>query len=227
MDVFATRTLTYTPDHGDDSEIVLCIFKPFQTTDGHWKCHFSFDPPIYQATARGGGVDFLHTLLVSLRMARTFLESTVFHGRTQWQGMQDCGLPSSTDQPTSSDARCQVNVEDDENGATKPVLATRTLGYPDENGIEREVPLTVFEPFATKRGYWKCEFALEPILHASGQYGVGADCIEAFLDALAKARAAYENALPPTWKGSDDLLDCADLPIKIGRSFHIRRAQTP
>ena len=99
------------------------------------------------------------------------------------------------------------------------VLTTRMLGYPDESGVEREILLTVFMPFKAEGEIWKCGFTFGAPENAPIRYGVGADLIEALLDGLAKARATFEGTVPKGWVTSGDLLDCSDLPYKIGRSF--------
>jgi hypothetical protein len=219
MQVF-TRTLNYADDDGTEREVVLTVFLPFEATQGGWKCEFTFDPPIYRATPRGGGVDFIHAFVVGLRTARIFLESTNLWGRVHWQGMSDCGLPSVADKPTNTSPIAPILAEDA--GHRLSVLAARKLGYPDDAGVERETILTLYVPFQ-KSDVWKCGFVFDLWPDTSVRYGVGADAIEAALDALAGARGIFESKIPVGWEGSEDLLDCADFPVKNGQAFCITR----
>jgi hypothetical protein len=99
------------------------------------------------------------------------------------------------------------------------VLATRSLGYLDENGTERELLLNVFVPFQAESETWKCGIRFGPPLNSPVYFGVGADYIEALLDGLATARAIYEGTVAKGWEPEGDLHTCSDLPYKIGRSF--------
>jgi hypothetical protein len=99
------------------------------------------------------------------------------------------------------------------------VLTTRRLGYPDANGVQGELPLSIFVPFKAEGEMWKCGFTLGPPESEPIRYGVGADFLEALLDCLAMARAMFEGKVPKGWAPSGELLDCTDLPYKIGRSF--------
>ncbi|MBK9263236.1 MAG: hypothetical protein IPM54_25970 [Polyangiaceae bacterium] len=219
---FATRRLIYADSDGNEKEVVLTVFVPFEVEHGGWKCEFTFEPSIYRAQPRGGGVDCIHALVMGLRLARVFLESTNLWGRASWQGMLDCGLPSSTDEPVDTTALTPIMASEDVHRLA--VLATRKLGYPDDAGIERETILTLYLPFQ-ESDIWRCEFAFDPWPEVRVGHGVGSDAIEATLDALASARVLFDAAIPIGWTGSDDLLDCADFPIKSGRAFHIRRSE--
>lgn len=220
---FATRRLRYADSDGNEKEIVLTVFVPFQIEHGGWKCEFTFEPSIYRAQPRGGGVDPIHTLVNSLQVARIFLESNALWGRIHWQGMFDCGLPTTRMEAVDTSANTSILAKDD--GRRLAVFATRKLGYPDHAFIEQETVLTLYRPFEEADG-WRCEFAFDLWPDQLVRYGVGADAIESFLDALASARAIFEAMIPLGWTGSDDLLDCSDFPIKIGRAFQIRSSSS-
>jgi hypothetical protein len=221
MQEFATRRLSYADSDGNEREVVLTVFVPFQAEHGGWKCEFTFEPSVYRAQPRAGGVDCIHALVMGLRLARIFLESTKLWGRANWQGMLDCGLPSSTDEPVNTRALTPLMAGEDVHRLA--ALTTRKLGYRDDAGIERETVLTLCMPFQ-ESDMWRCEFAFDPWPDRLVRYGVGSDAIEATLDALASARAVFDAMIPVDWTGSDDLLDCSDFPIKSGRAFQIGRA---
>jgi len=101
----------------------------------------------------------------------------------------------------------------------QPVLAVRTVGYPDKSGVERALELTLFVPVNTDHETWQCAFTFGASLDTPVRHGLGADAIEAFLDALAGARNVFEAVVPIGWEGSGNLLDCADFPYKTGRSY--------
>ena len=106
------------------------------------------------------------------------------------------------------------------------VLATRKLGHLDDAGVERQAIFTLYVPFQESDA-WKCGFAFDPWPDTLVHYGVGSDAIEAMLDALASARIVFESMTPAGWTASDDLLDCADFPIKVNRAFHINLGPRP
>lgn len=217
---FATRRLSYTDSDGNEKEVGLAVFVPFQVEHGGWKCEFIFEPSIYRAQPRGGGVDSIHAVINGLQVARIFLESNPLWGRIHWQGMFDCGLPTTTE---AVDSSVNMSILASDDGPRPAVLATRKLGYPDDAGIEQETGLIIYLPFQ-EADVWRCEFAFDPWPDRLVRYGVGADAIEATLDALASARAIFDAMIPVDWKGSDELLDCSDFPIKRGRAFQIKRS---
>jgi hypothetical protein len=218
MDVLTTRVLGYPDENGDERGLVLTIFVPFEKRENLWKCGFIFDPPISPNIVYGAGVDFIHAFVTCLRIARIYLENTRPFGRAHWQGMLGCGLPSPAEKPASLGP---ADIPPPEGTAgNMAVLTTRMLGYPDESGVEREILLlTVFVPFKAEGEVWKCGFTFGSPENGPIRYGVGADFIEALLDGLAGARATFEGEVPKGWVPSGELLDCADLPFKIGRSF--------
>lgn len=217
MDVLATRTLIYRDKNGDEREVVLTVFMPFKIERDDWKCGFVFSPPIQRKPVYLYGVDFIQAFLGCLEVARGYFEGTDLNGRTHWQGMLDCGLPWRAERPASWRPSEIPSPESDLGDMT--VLATRSLGYPDENGTERELLLTVFAPFQADGEIWKCGIRFGPPLNSAVYCGVGADYIEALLDGLATARILYEAQVPKAWEPEGDLHTCSDLPYKIGRSF--------
>jgi len=215
MNILTTRLLRYPDENGDDRELVLTVFMPFQAAE--WRCGFVFGPPIDRKGVDLAGVDFIQALVSCLEVARAYLESTALSGRAHWQGMLDCGLPSFAERPAALHP-ASIPAPDGKAGDMN-VLTTRRLGYPDENGIQRETILTVFVPFKAEGEVWKSGFTFGPSADAPIQYGVGADFLEALLDGLAMARTAFEGRVPKGWVPLGGLLDCTDLPYKDGRSF--------
>jgi hypothetical protein len=214
MNVFATRTLSYTDDNGTEKEIVLTVFRPFEVGED-WKCRFAFDPPFSRVKLEPSAGDVLGLLVSCLTFALALFTTSGLYGRAHWRGMVDCGLPDSSDEPHPWGS---VDTPSPEHSAPEmDVLATRTLGCPDESGGEREILLTVFAPF--KEGeVWKCGLTFGSPWSPGVYYGVGEDLIEALLDALALARAVYERNVPEGW-ASEELYSCFDFPYKVGRSF--------
>jgi len=219
MNILTTRTLRYTDERGgeDELEVVLTIFEPFEQDHWDWACVFDFEPPIKPRKVRGRGVDIIAAFVHCLIFARLSFETTHWSRTGHWQGLRDCGLPMNKgpwpDQPP------EIPPPED-NPGTLEVFATRRLGCPNETGAATELLLTVFKPYQAEGGMWKCAFAFGPSETAPIRHGAGADFIEAALDGLALARATYESMLPKGWApASEDLLDCDDLPFKIGRSF--------
>ena len=58
MEILTKRTLRYTDDNGDEKDLVLTIFVPFQADPLTWKCDLAFDPPIVRKPPVSEGVDF-------------------------------------------------------------------------------------------------------------------------------------------------------------------------
>jgi len=222
MTVLTTRTLQFRDEHGNDAPVILTIFEPTQDGNNGWRCIFDFEPPIKPRNAAGRGVDWIQAFTVALRFARLYFETTNWSRTGHWHGMRHLGLPdSATDSPMHGPGeipQLEKRIE------SLDVIATRPLGFPDENGGLREVVLTIYAPFVTQEGSWKCAFSFDPLDAGSIRYGAGADFIEAFLDALAVARRVFESMIPAGWTGSEDLFDCAAFPIKSGRAFHISRS---
>jgi hypothetical protein len=217
MDVLATRVLSYPDENGDERELVLSVFMPFEFEPEQWRCGYIFSPPIHRKGVDLAGVDFIQAFLCCLVVARGDLEGTDLGGRVHWQGMLDCGLPWPAERATSLDPAEIPPPEG--NAGEMEVLTTRAVGYPDESGAEAALLLTVFVPFEAENKTWKCGFAFGPPLNAPLRHGVGADFIEALVDCLAMARATFEGKVPTGWVRSGELYDLCDLPYKIGRSF--------
>ena len=215
MDVLTTRALSYTDDKGDKRETVLTVFMPFET-ESDWRVGFVFSPPIQRKIMYGRAGDVLAALTYSLGIARAYLESTDLFGRAHWHGMVDCGLVDLVDMPVSWVPPDVPPAE--ENPGNLAVFSTRRLGYPDENGVERELLLTIFVPFKEGDG-WKCGFTLGPPESSPVHYGVGDDLIEAFLDGVAMVRVIFEQKVPRGWESSGELQSCSDFPYKIARTF--------
>jgi hypothetical protein len=215
VDVFATRTLSYTDDDGKEKEVVLTVFRPAEVEDGDWRCRFAFDPRFSRVDIKPSGADFLQAFVGCLVIALSFFKTSDPGRRAHWRGMFDCGLPEFSDDPVSWGSVEPPEPED--SARDMDVLAIRRLGCPDESGITRELLLTVFVPF--KEGeIWKCGITFGPPLSTGVYYGTGEDLIEALLDALALARAVYERNVPGDWD-SNELYSCRDFPYKVGRSF--------
>jgi len=219
MDVLALRDLSYTDDQGADSRVLLTVFQPLEADRGVWKGRFSFGPPIQTEAIAVAGIDYIQALLGSLQVACGYLRGTKLWGRVQWQGISNCGLPW----PNERDAMVPSEVPPprEPNPGNLIVLTSRALGYPDDRGVESEIPLTVFAPFDMGSGAWKCGVALGPTEGTAIRYGLGADCIEALLHALAIARSAFDEMVGgrALIEESETLLDCMGFPRKVGRAF--------
>lgn len=228
MDILATRVLSYPDESGNDAQLLLTLFAPLEAKEYQWKCGFVFGPPIPQKSEHGVGVgiDFIQAFVNSITYARSYLETWELGRRVHWQGMSDCGLLEPADGLLASDLDDRPSPR--ENTGSMTVLTTRTVGYKDPIGVEKEFLLTVFTPFKADDGAWKCTFTFDPSPRAAAiRHGSGADFIEALLDSLAKARATFEGTKPEGWEASDESFDCADLPFKVGRSFRTARCREP
>lgn len=221
MEVLTTRKLSYTDDNGNPKDVLLTIFKPYELEKYDWRSGFIFGPPIERPEGKitaSAGVDFLQAFLGSLGIARGHFEGTELRDRLHWQGRYDCGLPWPVERPAS-----HVNEEippPAEREGDMTVLAIRETGFRDENDVEHPFLLTVFTPFETQSGVWKCGFTFDPLPNATICYGVGDDFIEAVLDCLVKARVTYEGMMPKGWKLPGESFSCECFPYKIGRSFY-------
>ncbi|HRI62915.1 MAG TPA: hypothetical protein PK156_01725 [Polyangium sp.] len=221
MAVLTTRTFHRRQNDGNDAEVVLSIFEPVQKETNDWRCIFDFDPPLKPRNVAGRGMDWIQAFTHSLEYARLYFESQ-WSKTGHWQNMGHLGLPDSTREMPQCEATELPNLE--ATGEALLVQATRDLSIPNESGGVRKVTLSLYSPFPTVDGSWKCAFSFDPIDAGSIRYGVGVDFIESFLDALAAARRVFESMIPAGWTGSDDLFDCSDFPIKIGRAFQISRS---
>lgn len=222
MDVFETRRLTHTDDKGTETELVLIVPMPVEVEvqgekERSWKCMCIFEPHVSRWEPNPAITDFLGALENALTLAAIRLKSKAdgLYGRVRWQGMTDCGLPEYTKESVEWESvqipRSEPMLEGVE------VLATRRLLYPNDSDDEARLLLTVFVPFREGET-WKCGVTFGPPFSLGVYYGIGDDRIEALLDALATARAIYEQRLPKAWTWRDRA-GCIDFPYKIGRSF--------
>lgn len=223
MTVLTTRALQFRDENGIDALVTLTIFEPIKDENDGWRCIFDFEPPINPRNAVGRGVDWIQAFTVALRFARLYFETTKWSSTGHWQGMRHLGLPDSAAQLPMHESSEIAQLE--KRSRALDVLATRRIELPSENVGSREITLIICSPFLTEAGSWKCAFTLDPIDGDLIRHGMGADFIEAFLDALAAARRVVESMIPAGWTGADDLFDCADFPIKSGRAFHIGSSQ--
>jgi hypothetical protein len=220
MEILTTRTLRYTDENGDEKDLVLMIFVPFQVDAVTWKCDLAFDPPIIRQPPSGEGVDFLQAFVSCLHLARVhldlharvYLATSKLKGRVHWDGMAHCGLPG---------------LEERRPMPEMDVLTTRVLSYPDDKGGEREMVLTVFVPLKEDEELWKCGFMFGPPAPTPVNYGYGKDYTEALLDCLALVRTAYDTLVPKDMAVSGDLYDCSDFPVTKDRSFRLTRRGEP
>jgi hypothetical protein len=231
MDVLTTRELQYLDDHGDERIVLLTIFAPWErVTEGDWRGAFAFGPPIARLNGKtipSGGVDFIQCFMGAVEVARGYLMGSHLAERAHWQGMRECGLPWHVERP--ADYQPPDIGSALENPGNLEVLATRSVGCPDSQGITRALQFTIYKPLQMADGVWHCAFSfgseddkLPPV-----RYGAGADFIESFLDALALARATYQTMVPEGWdtSQSDTLLGCLGFPYKIGRAFFTEPAK--
>lgn len=223
MDVLATRILSYGDENGDEQQVCLTIFRPFEVNEYKWKCVFGFDPPIKPENVGGLGIDFLGAFVHGLSYARLYFETTSWSRRGHWRGLGDYGLPSIAKTTTSLGPE---NIPPpSESVEAVDVLATRAVGYRDGSGVETERCLTIFVPLKVGDKVWKCGFTFDPLPRTSIRYGLGEDFIEALLDALASARAMYEGTTPKGCEPLEMNSNCDDLPYKVGRSFWMGRSR--
>ena len=225
MDILAQRAFGYTDKNGYSGEVVLTIQMPYPTEHNGvplWKADYMFGPPIAKGH-HAVGVDFIQAFLCALQIARGYLTGHYPDGRVQWQGRIDCGLPFFTNaQPPLT---AEIAAEEPNQG-TLQCIATRELGYRDEQGITQTALLSVFTPISEEGHIWKCGIAIDHVENAPLRYGRGADPIEAILDALAMARLVFSSRVAKgTLLNEGDLLDCEDFPEKVGREFWIHRGE--
>ncbi|MBK8257631.1 MAG: hypothetical protein IPK82_33795 [Polyangiaceae bacterium] len=217
MDVLATRVLKYRNDHGSERDVTLTLFAPSRT-EHDWQCGFQFSPPANQKIVHVYGVDILQAIVGCLKVARGYIEHPT-EQRSSWQGMSHSGLPWHAEKPASYHPPDVPPPQ--EFPADLDVLATRKLGYRDATTGTHSLVLTVYKPLQAKDDVWRCAFGLGSSECTQVRYGRGADMIEALLNALALARAAYEAAAPKDSVASEssDFFDCSDLPYSIGRAY--------
>lgn len=216
MHILAQRDIKYRDSSGNETDITLTVFAPVKTEREDWKCGFRFNGRPSDKVRYVYGVDFLQALLCCLEVARGYLEHPS-EERTSWQGMPHSGLPWHAKKPPSYEA---PHIPAPEAGpADLEPLATRKLGIPGEDGTLTALFLTIYQPQRIDDGRWKCAFSLGPSDATLVRYGVGADFIEALLNALSLARAAYEELAPGCEFESVELLDSHSLPYHVGRAY--------
>jgi hypothetical protein len=218
MDVLATRVLQYRHDDGKETDVTLTVFVPILNERGDWKCQYKFSPPKTSRAYHVYGIDSLQAILDCLGAARAYIEHPT-EERTSWQGMSHSGLPWRSARPEGYQKPQIPALE--KNPGDLDVLGTRKVACPDQNGATSALVLTVYKPTQMGDETWKCAYSFEPLDGGSIRYGTGADYIESFLDALTLARVTYDSMLPEGWRASEteDLLDCAYFPYKVGRAF--------
>ncbi len=217
MTVLATRMITGRDNDGNALAVSVVIAMPFEASPSDWRCILALEPPVIKANAYGTGGDFLGALLQALGFARMYLEYARPTQGGHWQGLHDFGLPCREEKPSTYQPVEIPSLEPLRDDA--PVLATRDLACPDENGVERAITFTVFVPYEAADGSWMCGFTFEALPVPAVFHGKGADFIEALLDACSIARLVFESKVPKGWMMTLDLLNCFDFPYKIGRSY--------
>jgi hypothetical protein len=217
MDVLARRVLCCRLDSGNDEIVTLSVYVPFKTDGDDWQCIFQFGGARDQRIVRRAGSDFIQALMCCLEAAAAYIERPD-EPRSYWQGLSHCGLPRRAPKPASYSAPSIPAPEP--NPGTLDVLTTRQINYRDESGAEREALLTMFRPSETHGGTWLCGVAFGPSQTAPVRYCVGADAIEAILNALAIARLLFE-AMAPNGESPPGSVGCGDLPYCMGRSYYI------
>ena len=216
MDILTTRTLPFLDPKPKAEEVVLTVFKPIKEGE-LWRAGFALSPPAKWEKYYTCD-DLSVTLLRLLVIVSANFQGMGFYGRLHWQGMIDCGLPDTAVRPPS-----WVPPEippPEENPGDLEVFSTSTPSFPDEGGVDKGINLTLFMPKEVEEGLWKCGVAFGPAETAPIYYGVGADFIEAFLDAVAMARLIYEAKLPEGWK-PEVWAGCGYWPYKVGRSYFL------
>lgn len=214
MDVFATRTLSYTDDTGITKDVVLTVSRPFEVA-GDWKCIFAFDPVSLEWNLSLREWTFSTPSKAVCRSLSSCLNPPICTVAFNGEGCLIAAYHDLMDKPASRSPP-DIPLPDDQIGSHE-VLTTRNVGYPDKSGAEQEALLTVFVPF-NEGERWKCGITFGPPLRGGVYYGVGEDLIEALLDGLAVARAVYERSVPEGWD-SRELYGCSDFPYKVGRAF--------
>lgn len=217
MDVLTTRTLSYTDRDGTVQDITLTIFVPFEEERYTWKCCYACSSPFDGPQRYGIGVHFIQAILSCATAANGYLWSAQRADRLHWQGVPNCGLPSFTNMPVSFGPDDTPPLEKRLRDLT--VLTTETMGYRDKDGTERELTLTLFAPFQSESGEWKCGMTLDTFAPNMLRYGKGADYLEALLDALVKTHATLETMTPKDRLRSEAKFGWEGLPFRVGRAF--------
>ena len=195
------------------------------TEDGEVRAGLRFGPPINWERFHPHH-DVLHQIVYILAIwwARLILSGMSLANNIRWVDNSgdesfNCGLPALRKRP--ADWTPPPIPPPEANPGDLEVLSSSTVPYPDEMGIERDIPLFVFMPKPTENGRWKCGFAFGPKDTAPVRYGVGDDFIQSFLDAAAMIRLVHEiEIIPPDWK-SQVRDGCERLPYKKGKGYFL------
>jgi hypothetical protein len=223
MDVLATREFQYTDDHGEERNVLLTIFTPYAQVDERgWRGAFAFGPPIARLNGKtipSGGVDFLQCFLCAVEVARGYLMGSDLAEYVHWQGMRHFGLPWHHPKPEGYQPPPIPPSE--ANPGNLEVLTQVRLPIPYGENDVHELILSVYRPSAADQTKWTCAFAFGPGTNEPVHYGIGADFIEALLDALAIARVTYESMVPEAWRprGLDEFDGVEFWPYKMGREY--------
>lgn len=221
MDVLTTREIQYTDDNGEERNVVLTIYTPYAQVDRGWRGAFAFGPPIARLNGKtipSGGVDFIQCFMCSVEVARGYLMGSDLAKRVHWHGMRHFGLPYYAERPVDYQAP-QIPASE-VNPGNLEILTKVRLGIPHRDNEVHELILIVYRPFAADETKWKCAFAFGAGANEPVRYGIGADFIEALLDALALARVTYEAMVPAEWQPESDEFDSVQFwPHKIGREY--------
>ncbi|MDI1433226.1 DUF6968 family protein [Polyangium sorediatum] len=83
------------------------------------------------------------------------------------------------------------------------VLTTRVLQYRSDNGVVKDVTLTVFTPRKTDQDDWECGFQFSPPPNQRTIHVRGVDAIQALLSCLTVARSYIEHPTEErsSWQG--------------------------
>jgi hypothetical protein len=218
VNIFATRTIQYRKDAGDIKEVILTVFEPASAHDDEWQCAFQSHPPDNQRKFTMRGLSLISAFLGCLSAARGYIEHPT-EERTSWQGMTHSGLPWHHEKPEGYQPP-QIPVPEVNPGNLK-ILTKVRLGIPHGDNDVHELILIVYRPFAVDATKWQCAFAFGAGANEPVRYGIGADFIEALLDALALARVTYEAMVPAEWQPREpEEFDSVQFwPHKIGREY--------
>ncbi|HRI69742.1 MAG TPA: hypothetical protein PK156_36180 [Polyangium sp.] len=224
MNIFATRTIQYRTDAGEIKDVILTVFEPVPEHNGEWQCAFQFHPPENQRKFTMRGQGWISAFIGCLSVARGFIEHPT-QERTSWQGMMHSGLPWHHEKPEGYQSPPIPPSE--ANPGNLEILTKVRLGIPHDANDVHELILIVYRPLAVDEMKWKCAFAFGEGANEPVRYGIGADSIEALLDALALARITYESMIPNAWKPpeSDEFDSVEFWPYKIGRAVFTEPAK--
>lgn len=182
-----------------------------------WKRYFACSSPFDETIRCGIGVHFIQAIEGCVVRANADLWGLQRAGRLHWQGVPHCGLLSFTDRPTSFSPEDTPPLEERPTDLT--VLTTETMGYRKKDGTKKEVTVTLFAPFQTESGEWKCGMTSDTLPPNTIRYGKGIDYLEALLDALVKMHATLETTTPKDRLPTEANFGWEGMPFKVGRAF--------